>query len=86
MFSGLASTTQFNVVSDGHGGTMISEAPVVTMTVDTVNGIDFQHNTQLVEMGRATVQGGGWSGPTTILSIACTSAARPFRGREASTS
>ncbi len=57
----------FTLVSDGHGGTDVELTPVVTITVVTPDGLDFQNHNALVEMGSGAIQPGGGSDSFTIV-------------------
>jgi hypothetical protein len=58
--TGLAADTRFSVVDDGSGqGILITENPVVKITVFASDGLDFQHDPNpITEMGSGTIQPG----------------------------
>ncbi|KJC47758.1 hypothetical protein UP09_09085 [Bradyrhizobium sp. LTSP885] len=65
------------VISDGHGGTVTQTVsvtltepvatPTLTITVLTSDGLDFQNDSPLKEMGAGTVQSGGSSTTFTVV-------------------
>ena len=70
--TGLPADTRFSVVDDGSGhGTLITENPVVTITVFASDGLDFQHDPNpITEMGTGTIQPGASNSTFTIVDAA----------------